>query len=105
MGPTGSITNISSSTNHLPIDRNIENLSSKKIRFQQEDRTLNTIDEEEEKTNLRIMWYIVAYYIVNVKQNVIRKITISSFSSEDNRNNLKQFEYKSSCRIARDRYV
>lgn len=104
MGPTASITNISSSTNHLPIHRNIENVSSKKIRFQQEDRTLNTIDEEG-KTNLRIMCYIVAYYIVDVKQNVIRKITITSFFSEDNRNNLKQLEYKSSCRIARDHYV
>lgn len=104
MGPTGSITNISFSTNHLPIHRNIENVSSKKIRFQQEDRTLNTIDEEG-KTNLRITWYIVTYYIVNVKENVIRKVTITSFFSEDNRNNLKQLEYKGSCRIARNRYV
>lgn len=104
MGATGSITNISSLANHLPIDRNIENVSSKKIRFQEEDRTLNTIDEEG-KTNLRIIWYIVAYYIVYVKQNVIRKITITSFFMEENRNNLKQLEYKSSCRIARDYYV
>lgn len=104
MDPTGSITNISSSTNHLPIDRNIRNVSSKKIRFQQEDRTLNTIDEEG-KTNLRIIWYIVACYTVNVKQNVIRKVTITSFFTEENRNNSKQLEYKSSRRIAKDYYV